>query len=75
LKLKQQLSSQFHRKDLGELSFFPSLEIVRMTQGVFITKEVCARFGQGNRTILHQVTKTAYEASSQVDLRSRRGLD
>jgi len=31
LKLKQQLSSQFHMKDLRELRYFLGLEIVRTT--------------------------------------------
>ena len=37
LKLKKQLSSQFHMKDLGELRYFLGLEVVRTSQGLFIS--------------------------------------
>ena len=40
LKLKQQLSSQFHMKDSGELSYFIGLEIVRTAQGVFVSQKI-----------------------------------
>ena len=39
LKLKQQLSSQFHMKDLGELRYFLGLEIVRTAQGLFVSQK------------------------------------
>lgn len=42
LKLKQQLSSRFHMKDLGDLKYFLGLEIIRIEQGIFVSrKEVC----------------------------------
>jgi len=39
IKLKQQLSSQFHMKDLGELRYFLGLEIVRTAQGLFVSQK------------------------------------
>lgn len=39
LKLKQQLRSQFHTKDLGELGYFLGLEIVRTAQGLFVSQK------------------------------------
>jgi len=39
LKLKQQLSSQFHMKDLGESRYFLGLEIVRTAQGLFVSQK------------------------------------
>ena len=38
LKLKKQLSSEFHMKDLGELRFFLGLKIVRTAQGLFVSQ-------------------------------------
>ena len=39
LKLKRQLSSQLHMKDLGELRYFFCLEIVRTSQGIFVSQK------------------------------------
>ena len=37
-KLKAQLSSTFHMKDLGELSYFLGLEVCKSSQGIFISQ-------------------------------------
>ena len=40
LKLKHQLSSQFHMKDLGDLRYFLGLEIVRTSQDLFVSQKM-----------------------------------
>ena len=42
-KLKSQLSSSFHMKDLGELSYFLGLEICKSAQGIFISQQKYTR--------------------------------
>jgi len=39
LKLKQQLSSRFQMKDLGDLRYFLGLEIIRTEQGIFVSQK------------------------------------
>ncbi|GJZ45341.1 cysteine-rich receptor-like protein kinase 8 [Tanacetum coccineum] len=42
-KLKAQLSSIFHMKDLGEINYFLGLEVCRSSQGIFISQHKYTR--------------------------------